>query len=82
MGMRIDVESVGIKTRISIAGELMSHGVGELKRTTLANADSLELDFSNLTFADSDGVEALRRLMDDGATVIGASPFIKKLLEI
>jgi len=82
MGFRIDVESVGIKTRISIAGELLAEGVGELKQAAGANGESLELDLSDLTFADDYGVETLRRLIDDGASVIGASPFIKKLLTI
>ena len=82
MRLRIAVNTVGTKTRISVAGELLAEGVGELKRTTPPSGESLELDFSDLTFADSDGIEALRRMIDNGANVIGASPFIKKLLEI
>ncbi len=82
MGFRIDVASVGAQTRISIAGELLAEGVGELKKAAGANGELLELDLTELTFADSDGVEALRRLIDNGATAIGASPFIKKLLAI
>ena len=82
MRLRISVESVGAKARISIAGELLAEGIGELKRTAPPTGESLELDLSDLTFADSDGVEALRGLIDDGATAIGASPFIKKLLAI
>ena len=82
MGFRIDVASEGAKTRISIAGELLAEGVGELKKAAGANGELLELDLTELTFADSDGVEALRRLIDNGATAIGASPFIKKLLAI
>ena len=82
MGYRIDVASVGGKTRISIAGELLAEGVGELKKAGGAIGGCLELDLPDLTFADADGVEALRRLIDDGAIVIGASPFIKKLLMI
>ena len=82
MGLRIDVESVGIKTRISIAGELLAEGVRELERASGATSESLELDLSDLRFADSDGVEALRRLIDNGSTAIGASPFIRRLLEM
>ena len=80
--MRIDVESVGIKTRISIAGELLAEGVGELERTATRTGESLELDLSDLRFADDDGVEVLRRLIDNGAIATGASPFIKKLIGI
>ena len=82
MGLRIDVKSVGAKTRICVAGELLAEGVGELKRTAPPTGESLELDLSDLTFADSEGVDALRGLIDDDATAIGASPFIKKLLRI
>ena len=82
MGLRFDVESVGIKTRMCSAGELLAEGVGELKQAAGANGESLELDLSDLRFADSDGVEALRGLIANGATAIGASPFIKRLLAI
>ncbi len=82
MGLRIDVESVGAKTSICVAGELLAEGVGELKQAAGANGESLELDLSDLSFADSTGVEALRRLIDNGAIAIGASPFIRKLLAI
>ena len=61
MGMRIDVEAVGIKMRISIAGELLAEGVRELEKASEANGDTLELDLSDLSLADFSGVEALRR---------------------
>ncbi len=80
MGFRLDVKMVGIMKRISIAGDLLAGGVGELKQVAGANGESLELDLSELRFADSDGIETLRRLIDNGATAIGASPFIKNLL--
>ncbi len=82
MGFRIEVESTGAKTRISIAGELLAEGVAELQQAAGANGESLELDLSDLSFADSTGVEALRRLIDNGAIAIGASPFIRELLAI
>ena len=68
MGFRIDITSVGAKTKICVAGELLAEGVGELKQAAGANGESLELDLSELRFADSDGVETLRRLFDNGAT--------------
>ncbi len=82
MGFRLDVKMVGIMRRISIAGDLLAQRVGELKQVAGGNGESLELDLSDLRFADSDGVEALRRLIDSGATAIDASPFIEKLLAI
>ncbi len=82
MVFRIDVESVGSKTRISIAGELLAEGVLELERALATTADALELDLTDLTIADPDGVGVLRRLIDNGATTIGVSPFIKYLLAI
>ena len=80
MRLRITVESEGAKTRISVAGELVAQGVPELEQVLGANGGCLELDLSDLMFADDDGVATLRRLIDDGAITIGASPFIKKLL--
>ena len=82
MRLRITVESMGAKTKISVAGELVVEGVPELERVSGANGGCLELDLSDLRFADDDGVTTLRRLIDDGAITIGASPFIKKLLAI
>ncbi len=82
MGFRIDVASVGAKTRISIAGELLAEGVGELEQAAGAIGESMEFDLSDLRFADSDGVATLRRLIDNGAIATGASPFIKNLLAI
>ena len=80
MGLRISVESVGARTKISVAGELLAEGVGELKQASAASGDSLELDLSELRFADDDGVAALRCLIDKGATVIAATPFVRQLL--
>ena len=82
MGLRIVVESVGAKVRISIAGELVTEGVPELEQASGANGGGLELDLSDLRFADDNGVATLRRLIDNGAIAIGASPFIKNLLAI
>ncbi len=76
MGCRISTKALGARTRISVAGELPVQGVGELKRVSAASGDSLTLDLSDLRFADDDGVEALVCLIDKGATVLDASPFV------
>ena len=73
---------MGAKTRISIAGELLADGVGELKQAAGAIGGCLELDLSDLRFVDDDGAATLRRLIDNGAIAIGASPFIKNLLAV
>ena len=82
MGLRIDFKSSGNKTRIIIAGELRAGGVVELKRTLPFITDAIELDLTELTFADSDGVEAIRQLISTGETAIGASPLIKRLISV
>ena len=82
MGFRIDVKSVGGNTRICIAGELLAEGVLELEKALATTADALELDLTDLAIADPDGVGVLRRLIDNGATTIGVSPFIQSLLAI
>ena len=80
MRLRIAIESSGAKTRIIIAGELLAEGIPELEQALGVNDNSLELDLSDLSFADSDGVAALRRLTDGGATVVAASLFVRRLL--
>ena len=82
MGYRIDVASVGAKMRISIVGKLLAEGVGELKQAAGAIGCCLELDLSDLRFVYDDGAATLRRLIDNGAIAIGASPFIKNLLAV
>ena len=80
MSLRIGIESANTKTSISIAGDLSAEGVPSLEQALRTNGGCCELDLSYLRFADSAGVEALRRLIDTGATVSGESPFIKMLL--
>jgi len=76
------VESAGDQTRISIAGELVVQGVPEIEQVSSANGGGLEVDLSELRFADDGGAEILRRLIDNGAIMTGASPFIRNLLAI
>ena len=39
------------------------------------------IDLSNLLFADDAGISAIRALVDKGAQVHGASPFVQLLLD-
>lgn len=67
-----------------LAGQLVGMWVDEVDRLTaelLAEGRSLRLDLEELTFADGQGVELLRRLHDAGAVWWKASHFVLCLLE-
>ena len=82
MSLRIDVRIVGATTTISLAGELRASDVAEVLNAAAPHGVSLELDLKELSFVDSCGVEALRRMIDAGAVAVGASTFIEELLAI
>ena len=69
------------KTIVQIDGELRSDFVEELGRFASGGEPPVTLDLSNLRSMDSDSAEAFAELAQDVAAVIGASPFIRLLLE-
>ena len=81
MGIRIDCHFNGAKTVISIAGRLCGTAVKQLERAFTQVEGPRVIDLSNLVFADSEGIDAIRARIDEGAQVQGASPFIAMLLE-
>ena len=64
-------------TVLRIDGELYVEGVAELDRVARAAARPLRLDLSNLIRIDAAGLEAVRSLADEGADLVGISPYIQ-----
>ncbi len=81
MDIRIDCHFNGAKTVISIAGRFCGTGVQQLEQALAQVEGPSVIDLSNLVFADSEGIDAIRASIDEGAQVQGASPFIALLLE-
>ena len=81
MGIRIDYISSGSSTVVHIAGRLSGTAVAELKKNCDPIEGPLVLDLSSLLFADSVGISTIKAIIDRGAHVRGASPFIELLLD-
>lgn len=81
MDIRIDFNFNGSETVVRIAGRLAGAAVTQLKKACDPIEDSLVIDLSNLLFADDGGIKAIRAIVDRGAQVHGASPFVQLLLD-
>lgn len=81
MTVRIETSAGEKKPTVSVAGRLEGLGVGELVRTCHSIEGELVLDLSGLRSADAEGIEAIQKLVQGGARLRGASPFIRLLLE-
>jgi anti-anti-sigma regulatory factor len=81
MDIRIDFISEGSETVVRIAGRLSSTAVAPLKKACDPIEDPFVIDLSNLLFADDKGIDAIRAIVDKGAQIHGASPFVQLLLD-
>lgn len=81
MSIRIDVIRNGPETVVHIAGRLTGTAVAQLKKTCDPMEGPFVMDLSGLLFADDAGINAIRAILDKGAQVHGASPFIALLLD-
>ena len=81
MEIRIDFISNGSETVVCIAGRLSGTAVAQLKKACDPIEDPFVLDLSSLSFADDEGINAIRAIADRGAEIRGASPFVQLLLE-
>jgi hypothetical protein len=66
---------------VQIHGRLVGPAVQELERVCRDASGPLVLDVTHLMSADDVGLAALRRLVTDGAQLIGLSPYLALLLE-
>ena len=80
MTIRITTEAGETVTTIRIEGRLTKVN-GPVVRAACDSANSpLRLDLTGLLSADGDGIRALRSLLEAGAELHGASPYINRLL--
>ena len=79
MDCRIDVAHQAGYSIVHVAGRLTDEQVPDLLRVC-AKLGPIRLDLADLDSANLVGVEALRHLRNEGAEIVGATPFIQLLL--
>ena len=77
MSIRIWAAPLEAGTLVKVDGDLDMEGVGEVDAVCGSAAGPVVLDLTDLKSFDSDGEECLRRLLDGGATVTAAAPYIR-----
>ena len=80
MPIRISCSTTTGATTLRIEGRLLSEDLPSLQTECARHPASLRLELSELQFADRKSVEELRRLMDEGAQLVSASPYLDLLL--
>lgn len=80
MGLRITTKRGAAVTVLQIDGRLDKHVVGELASACAACELPVCLDLAHLQAVDAEGAAAIRVLESRGATVVGVSPYVEKLL--
>ncbi len=80
MTIRVSSEADGTTTRIRVEGRLAGADVPDLRAVCESTNAPWSLDLSGLRSADTDGIRALRALLESGAELHGADPYIRQLL--
>jgi ABC-type transporter Mla MlaB component len=80
MGVMITTVSSSNGTVVHIAGRLEAADLPELVRTLEGHDAPIELELSQLSTADADGLSFLRAREADGCTLSGVSPYVDLLL--
>ena len=80
MEIRIDIETEGPDVVLYVAGRLAGPAITQLEDICEPIDGNYVLDLSKLMFADDAGAEAIQRLLKGGASIRGASSFIKLLI--
>ena len=65
-----------------LEGRLVGPWVGELRRTVAELDGGKSVDLAGVTFADAEGVAALRALRSTGTDLVGASGFLAALIGV
>jgi ABC-type transporter Mla MlaB component len=78
--IRVRAEAGETATTIRIEGQLTSDGVPDVRAVCESASPPLRLDLSGLRTADSDGIQALQSLLEAGAELHGANPYINQLM--
>jgi anti-anti-sigma regulatory factor len=77
---RITSASGEDETIIRLEGRLSAKRVEDLEKAVQVAPGTVLLDLSGLRSADAEGVMALRSFAAEGAKLVGASPYIRQLL--
>jgi anti-anti-sigma regulatory factor len=80
MAFRISSLSGKDETIIRLEGRLSATRVKDLKKAVQGARGTVLLDLSGLRSADTEGVLALRSFAAKGTKLVGASPYIRQLL--
>jgi anti-anti-sigma regulatory factor len=80
LAIRVNTEAGKTMTVIQIQGRLTKADLCDLKEACESASTPLWLDLSDLTSADNDGVRELQSLLEAGAELHGANPYIRQLL--
>jgi anti-anti-sigma regulatory factor len=81
MTVRIETSAEGTKTIVRVAGRLEERAVNEFAKTCLSVEGELVLDLTHLRSADPAGIGEIQKLVQGGADLRGASPYIELLLD-
>ena len=81
MRFRIDIDREEDRTVLRVSGTLRGPAVDELDRVCRQAERPLAVDLCEVMTVDGFGVVLLRELSAKGARLIGASPYVKLLLE-
>jgi anti-anti-sigma regulatory factor len=81
MTVLIKTSAEGLKSVVSVAGRLEERDVSEFMKTCLSAESELVLDLTNLRSVDPVGIGEIQELVQGGAILRGASPFIRLLLD-
>ena len=65
-----------------LEGRLVGPWVAELRRTVAEVDGPTSIDLAGVTFADAEGVAALRALRGEGTALVGASGFLAALIGV
>ena len=79
---RIADEGDGV-TRLRVDGRLLAKTIDDLGRAChagLTERSPVVVDFSGVSFVDADGAEVVAGLVERGAVIVGASPFVSEIL--
>lgn len=81
--LHISLSREGDVTTVLLEGRLMRDWIGELRAVidTERQRGPIVLDLKQLTFADRAGLELLRQLTTDGVRLVGATAFVRGLLD-
>ena len=80
MTIRVSTEAGQTGTTVRIEGRLTGADLPDVRAACDSANPPLRLDLAGLRSADTDGIRALQSLLETGAELQGASPYIRQLL--